>query len=291
MFSNMGEMQITMGLLDKAVAQCDDAILAADKSEDSYACMVTRITSADAFMQSGNHQHAKAQFEKAEAPQYPQFLMGLAGFRYADLMLHPVEVAAWRAATHGGNGTVSSDAPQLIETCYHVDNRAKWNIELALEMDQGLLSAGLQRLTLARSALYFELVRLGDMDRKTSIETTIGLAHSEVLKTNDAQYLPLALLTAAFYHGTLGENLVEAERLLEETQQIAERGPMPLYLADVHLHRARLFGRQTKKERENKFPDVDPKAELIEARCLIEKHGYWRRKEELEDAEAAAIHW
>lgn len=27
------------------------------------------------------------------------------------------------------------------------------------------------------------------------------------------------------------------------------------------------------------------------ARALIEKHGYWRRKEELEDAEAAAIHW
>jgi hypothetical protein len=24
---------------------------------------------------------------------------------------------------------------------------------------------------------------------------------------------------------------------------------------------------------------------------LIEKHGYWRRKEELEDAEAAALGW
>jgi hypothetical protein len=36
---------------------------------------------------------------------------------------------------------------------------------------------------------------------------------------------------------------------------------------------------------------IDPKAELAEARRLIEKHGYWRRKEELEDAEAAAIHW
>ena len=27
---------------------------------------------------------------------------------------------------------------------------------------------------------------------------------------------------------------------LSEAQQIAERGPMPLFLADVHLHRARL---------------------------------------------------
>ena len=30
---------------------------------------------------------------------------------------------------------------------------------------------------------------------------------------------------------------------------------------------------------------------LAEARRLIEKHGYWRRKEELEDAEAAARDW
>lgn len=54
----------------------------------------------------------------------------------------------------------------------------------------------------------------------------------------------------------MGENLEEAERLLEEAQQVAERGPMPLYLADVHLHRARLFGRLPKDERQLKFSAV-----------------------------------
>ena len=63
---------------------------------------------------------------------------------------------------------------------------------------------------------------------------------------------------------------------LAEAQQIAERGPMPLYLADVHLHRARLF------------QDRD---ELARARTLIDKHQYGRRREELEDAEAAAANW
>jgi hypothetical protein len=70
----------------------------------------------------------------------------------------------------------------------------------------------------------------------------------------------------------LAEQPDEARRILDEAQQIAERGPMPLYLADIHLHRARLFRDKT---------------ELAQARTLIEKHGYWRRKEELEDAEAA----
>ena len=56
---------------------------------------------------------------------------------------------------------------------------------------------------------------------------------------------------------------------------------MPLFLADIHLHRARLFFR------EPRYPWESPRYDLAEARRLIAKHGYWRRKEELEDAEAA----
>jgi hypothetical protein len=64
----------------------------------------------------------------------------------------------------------------------------------------------------------------------------------------------------------------EARRCLAEAQQIAERGPMPLYLADVHLYRARLFR---------------DKAELAKAAQLIRDLGYGRRYDELADAEAA----
>jgi hypothetical protein len=45
----------------------------------------------------------------------------------------------------------------------------------------------------------------------------------------------------------------------------------------------------------NKFPDGaegrGPKDDLADARKLIEQCGYWRRKEELEDAEEAAKNW
>jgi hypothetical protein len=63
---------------------------------------------------------------------------------------------------------------------------------------------------------------------------------------------------------------------MDEAWQIAERGSMKLHMADIHLHRARLFR---------------DKSELSKARALIEACGYWRRKEELEDAEAAARDW
>jgi hypothetical protein len=93
----------------------------------------------------------------------------------------------------------------------------------------------------------------------------------------------------------MGRGPAEAARLLDEAQQIAERGPMPLYLADVHLHRARLARGQKSEVRGQSaegsgraFAEVDAKEELAQARALIEQCGYWRRREELEDAEAAA---
>jgi hypothetical protein len=72
-----------------------------------------------------------------------------------------------------------------------------------------------------------------------------------------------------------------AQSDLDEAWEIAERGPMPLFQADIHLYRARLFFR------ENPYPWQSPQDDLAEARRLIFKHGYLRRKEELEDAEAA----
>jgi hypothetical protein len=64
------------------------------------------------------------------------------------------------------------------------------------------------------------------------------------------------------------------------------RGPVPLFMVDIHLHRARLFG--LSKDRPASYPWTAPQDDHAEARRLIEKHGYWRRKEELQDAEAAA---
>jgi hypothetical protein len=39
------------------------------------------------------------------------------------------------------------------------------------------------------------------------------------------------------------------------------------------------------------YPWTSPQEDLAAARRLIEQCGYWRRKEELEDAEAAAKNW
>ena len=84
---------------------------------------------------------------------------------------------------------------------------------------------------------------------------------------------------------------IAARRDLDEVWEIAERGPMPLFLADIHLHHARLFGPHAPAAIDEPYPWESPTADLAAARRLIEKHGYGRRLKELEDAEAASRNW
>jgi hypothetical protein len=84
-----------------------------------------------------------------------------------------------------------------------------------------------------------------------------------------------------------------AQEDLNEAWEIAERGPMRLFMADIHLYRARLFhGVKPYPWGTDAVGNArGPKDDLAAARKLIEQCGYWRRKEELEDAEEAAKKW
>ena len=126
----------------------------------------------------------------------------------------------------------------------------------------------------------------------------LDVAVSGLRRAGDSTYLPRGLLTRAWLRGLTGAltGPESAQSDLDEAWEIAERGPMPLFLADIHLHRARLFGKQKAESREQKgesggreeaaaYPWESPQADLAAARHLIKKHGYLRRLPELEDAE------
>ena len=106
---------------------------------------------------------------------------------------------------------------------------------------------------------------------------------SGLRRAGTVEFLVLGLLTRAWLRSLTGQATGpdSARSDLDEAWEIAERGPMPLFLADIHLYRARLFFR------DKPYPWQSPQHDLAEARRLIVKHGYLRRKEELEDAESA----
>jgi tetratricopeptide (TPR) repeat protein len=281
--SNVSELDVTLGRLEEAVADARRAVEFADRSEEAFQMVASRSAAANALHQSGNRAEAETLFAEAEQMQaksqseFP-LLYSLRGFSYVDLRLGLAERATWHALLRGtdfqppnskGHDHVQ-DAPAAA--CAEAERRASTALEIVMSGSRILLDIALNRLTLVRTRLYRALLSTSPKSEIVSLQSEIFTALAKLRQANRLDHLPKALLTAALCAGALAGQPDEARRYLAEAQQIAERGPMPLYLADVHLHRARLFR---------------DRGELDKARALIEKHGYWRRREELEGAEAA----
>jgi hypothetical protein len=137
-----------------------------------------------------------------------------------------------------------------------------------------LLDIALDHLTLARVGMIRAMLT-HPLPQPTLDLPHVAAAVNGLRNAGQIDYLPKGLLTAALYHFVRGETAA-ARTALAQAQEIAERGPMSLYLADIHLHRARLFR---------------DRAELARAAKLIRDLGYGRRYDELADAEAAAVNW
>lgn len=139
---------------------------------------------------------------------------------------------------------------------------------------QWLLDIALDHLTFARVGL-IRAILSSPLPQPALDLPLVAFAVNGLRAAGAVEFLVRGLLTAALYHFVRGEHDLTRQHLAE-AEQIAERGPMPLFLADVHLHRARMFRDQAK---------------LAKAAKLIRDLGYGRRHGELEDAEEAAKAW
>jgi hypothetical protein len=148
--------------------------------------------------------------------------------------------------------------------------------------NSSLLDKAIGYLTIGRAALYQAVFEKGSFK---SCHDYLQSAVDALRRAGEQHFLDYGLLTRAWMLSLTGSHYGtdSAQTDLNEAWEIAERGPMRLHMADIHLHRARLFFR------EKHYPWESPQADLKAARDLIEKCGYWRRKEELEDAEKAIL--
>lgn len=292
--SNLGELEVTLGRLREADADARLAIDHADQSGDAFVRMAFRTTTANALHNLGQRAEAGSLFAEAEQmqkenPTEVDLLYSLAGFRYCDWLLAPAERGAWRLLLSSAGGPlVKIDRTVLAE----VERRANSAHAIAIQ-NQWLLDIALDQLTLVRVGL------LRAIFAQRCVQPMLHLHHvtaavNGLRNAGDMTHLPRGLLTAAWYHAVRGD-VLGSKAALDEAQQIAERGPMPLFLADIHLTRARLVGSVTLNVGSLKDGaaswNVDPHAELALAAKLIRSHNYGRRYEELADAEEAAKHW
>lgn len=282
--SNLSELELTLGELAAAERDAREAVAFADRSEDTFHRTGMRTTLADALHQAGRREEALALFREAEAlqatwqPEYSR-LYSLQGFRFCDLLLAAAERAAWRGWLVHSHAECGSEnwgneerRGEELGACREVEEGAEQTLAWVTAAGLGLLNLALDQLTQARASLYAALLAGAPSPYPAS---NLHQAVDALRRAGTTHHVPKGLLTRALILAANGDESA-ARADLDEAWEIAERGPMPLFQADIHLHRARLF---------------KDKASLAEARRLIEKHGYWRRKEELEDAEEAAKGW
>jgi hypothetical protein len=230
-----------------------------------------------------------------------------------------------RGEKESGKAASQSDAgPSHSKTCRDVTDRATQTLKEGEELaGTPLLDIALDHLTLARAALY-EAILSADSSSSFILPPAsfFDSAVSGLRSAGTTHHLPRALLTRVWHRSLLASRTGtparrdpadgqecpsysdSAQSDLDEAWEIASRGPMPLFLADIHLHRARLFGvgpvptgrtddgddqSDGRWEPALPYPWKSVEHDLSEARRLIDKHGYGRRKEELEDAELALL--
>jgi hypothetical protein len=278
--NNLSELDLTLGDVASAVRHAEQSVQHADRSKDAFQITVTRTTHSDTLHQAGRAADAGERFREAEAGErfreaealqrestpITPFLYSLRGFQFCDLLLAGIERAAWRRCMG------SDEQPFENQVLSDVEHRATTALSIAMR-NQWVLDSALDNLTLGRVVLYRAILGNATPD---SAHARVEAAVHGVRQAGRADQLPRALLTRAWLHAVQSDPAA-ARADLDEAQQIAERGPMRLHLADVHLHRARLFFRENRDE---------AREELVKARTLIERCGYHRRDEELRDAEA-----
>jgi hypothetical protein len=286
--SNLSDLELTLGEVVEALGHAGQAVTYAARSGDGdwQNYVRARATHANALHQAGRRDEAEARFREAEAMQATrqpqcQCIYSAQGFAYCDLLLAGPERAACRQECSAGlppGGTAA-----LLESCSRVQQRAAQTLRWA-KLELGLLDTALDRLTLGRAALYRAILEHSDPRHMHPDLSHIDAAMDGLRCAGAQEFIVRGLLTRAWLRSLAGSRTdpESAKSDMDEAWEIAERGPMPLFLADIHLYRARLFGRM---KEEPAYPWESPQADLAEARRLICKHGYLRRKEELEDAE------
>jgi hypothetical protein len=276
---NLSELELTLGDIEPAIRDAEAALAYADRSEDEFQ-RSERAAHAHALQQAGRLAQAGALFaqtatmQATREPDYP-LLYSTVGFYNCDLLLTDAERAAWHVIVGAGGSTESQYG---AETCNAVAKRAAQTLAWVAPQ-HWLLDIGLDHLTLARAALYAPI-----LDGRRPEGDHLREAADFLRRAGAQEFLLPALLTRALFCAVTGD-FDGARENVNDAYDIAERGPMRLRLADIHLHRARLFGLMD--SRPAAYPWASPRDDLDAAKKLIDDCGYGRRREELADAEAA----
>jgi tetratricopeptide (TPR) repeat protein len=249
--SNLSEMYLAIGEIEKAEASGRVAVNYSDQGGDLFGRMVCRASLADALNQAGLVGEAEAIFLETEELQglhqsdSPR-LYSVRGYKYCNLLL--------------GKGL-------WIE----VEDRARYALEISLR-NKWLLQPALDILSLGKSK-YHQIIANGKSDLSI-VKNILDEAVDRLRIASDDNMLPLGLLVRASLLRDM-QDYKAAQADLDEVLEIADP-EMRLHLTDYHLESARLCLAMG-----DKYQEAQDHYE--KAKTLIAETGYHRRDKELEE--------
>jgi hypothetical protein len=289
--SNLSQAELLVGEVVAAVATAGQSVAYADRSGDEVQMIRWRAFHAHALHTAGRRGDAERLFDdalkrqKRWRPEYP-LLYGAAGRRYCEVLLARGEA---EAAREYASRTLEWESTKSSLATIAGDNSTLGRAHL--------LMALMNNTTLGQQA-----VAVGDHSRLAKFR--LEEAVDRFIAAAQLHSAPRSFLARAAFRRSLGD-WDGAARDLDEVEEIAEPGPMRLFLCDMLLERARLaFARLEAFAPLNGLIDDSPpkpeppgakesakladeaRANLATARKLIERCGYHRRDEELAELEA-----
>jgi hypothetical protein len=290
--SNLSQTELLFGEAAAAAATAEKSLAVADRSGDTFRMLINRTGLADALHAAGESEEAEGLFAEAERRQreyQPTFplLYSLQGYLYCDLLL-----------SRGRAAEARERAAQTLEWV----RPQSWALDIALDtltLGRAQLALALPSLASGRSA---ETARADARAASTRLDDAVeGLRASAV-----NEQVARGLLARAAFRRAVGD-WDRTARDLDEAQEIAEPGPMRLFLCDCALERSRLaltqleaFAPLNDLVAPSPPPPAPPDAvgaselrkearnELEVAGKLIAECGYHRRDEELRELDEVA---
>lgn len=283
---NHAELLCVLGQVNEALRFAEEAISYADRTDDLEEQVYHRSVFAEVAIYSGNFLGASIRLEEAghiqarREPEWPN-LYSVPGFRLHMLLLLPVEDLAWKRAL----GIVLDDNRETLDITSAVFASATSAL-LPVHAKGWGFGIALHELTKAECSLFSRVISgaLGSSNSRLPADPLplFDRAISLCREAGIHSHLARGLRLRAWAHTWTG-NMEAAKLDLNEAWEIAERGPMRLQLAEIHLFRARLFFREAS------YPWDSAKHDVTEARRYIEQSRFRRRDGELEDIETVLI--
>jgi tetratricopeptide (TPR) repeat protein len=222
--SNLSETELLIGNVADAVKSAKTSVdhaerILSDRTDGDFWKIVTMTTLADSLHAGGACRQAERIFADAESRSRP-FLYSVQGYQYCDLLL-----AEGRSAA----------ALKRASVAIFVARKNNWLLDVALDT-----------LIIARANFSMALVDISSRRRLISgrkracwAYTAITEAIEGLRMAGQVDDLPRGLLARAAFWRSIGD-WDGAARDLDEVVEIAQPGPMRLFLCDSALERARL---------------------------------------------------